>query len=352
LASIYLSKQRYQDALKQSKIVLEHKPESYQARLLMGNIYLAQKNINAAKQEFEALIERNPKNPIGFFRLGIAQKIARNYSAARKYFEKALSLNIKSMDVFKSLILTMAAENSYDIAIKRCDKQLEILQESPLSKAVIYNLKANLYQSRKNFKEAKISLKKAIEADPNYLSSYFALARIYLHNGDEQKAINQYEAILEKNPQQIRSHMLLGTIYDMQKRFDLSEKHYRKAIEIDPDFAPAANNLAYLLASEDENIDEALRLAQMAKEKLPDDPSVMDTLGLVYLKKGLYEIAIQEFKDSIIKLPDNATVNYHLGMAYYKKEEKGLAKKYLEKTILLDSEFEGVEEVKEILSDL
>jgi tetratricopeptide (TPR) repeat protein len=313
---------------------------------------LAQKNINAAKKEFEALIEYDPENPIGFFRLGIAQKIAQNYPVAIEYFEKALSLNTKSMDVFQSLIATMAAENLYDTAIKRCDKQLEIVMDSPLSMAVVYNLKANLYQGQKDFKKAEISLKKGIESDPNYLSSYFTLARIYLQNDDEQKAIDQYKAILEKNPRQIGSHMLLGTIYDMQKKVDLSEKHYRKAIEINPDFVPAANNLAYLLASEDGNLEEALSLAQKAKEKLPDDPSVMDTLGLVYFKKGLYETAIQEFKDSLIKLPDNATVNYHLGMAYYKKKEKGLAKKYLEKTIKLDPKFEGAKEVKRILSDL
>ena len=52
--------------------------------------------------------------------------------------------------------------------------------------------------------------------------------------------------------------MMLGTIYDLKKRFDMSEKHYRAALDIDPDFAPAANNLAYLLAAQDKNIDEAL----------------------------------------------------------------------------------------------
>ena len=59
--------------------------------------------------------------------------------------------------------------------------------------------------------------------------------------------------------------MVLGTIYDIQKQFDLSEKHYRAALDIDPDFAPAANNLAYLLLTQDKNIDEALGLAQQAK---------------------------------------------------------------------------------------
>jgi len=109
--------------------------------------------------------------------------------------------------------------------------------------------------------------------------------------------------------------MLLGIIYDRQKRFDLSEKHYRKALVINPDFAPAANNLAYLLAEHGKDINEALNFARTAREKLPNDPSAMDTMGWVYYKKGLYDSAIREFTDSLEKIPDNADVHYHLGLA-------------------------------------
>jgi tetratricopeptide (TPR) repeat protein len=112
----------------------------------------------------------------------------------------------------------------------------------------------------------------------------------------QQKAIDQYTAILEKDPNQAGPHMLLGTIYDMQKQFDMSEKHYRAALDINPQFAPAANNLAYLLSSREGDIDEALKFAQVAKEKLPDDPSVMDTLGWIYYKKGSMEMPSRSFR--------------------------------------------------------
>ena len=146
--------------------------------------------------------------------------------------------------------------------------------------------------------------------------------------------------------------MHLGTIYDMQKRFDLSEKHYRAALNINPDFAPAANNLAYLLTVQGKNIDEALGYAQMAKEKLFDDPNVMDTLGLIYYKKGLYDSAIGEFADSLEKIPDNAHVHYHLGLAYHKKGDQDRSRAELEKALSLDEEFDGSDEARRILSEL
>jgi tetratricopeptide (TPR) repeat protein len=78
----------------------------------------------------------------------------------------------------------------------------------------------------------------------------------------------------------------------------------------------------------------------------------MDTLGLIYFKKGLYDIAIQEFTDSLEKIPDNPIIHYHLGRAYYKKGNKELARVELEKALSLDDSFDGSEEARQILSEL
>ena len=111
-------------------------------------------------------------------------------------------------------------------------------------------------------------------------------------------------------------------------------------------------NLAYMLASRGENLNEALGLAQKAKEKSPNSPGIMDTLGWVYYQKGLYDNAIGEFNDSIAQLPDNATIRYHLGLAYHKKGEKEKAREALEKALSLDGSFEGAEDARRILNEL
>ncbi|MBU1162447.1 MAG: tetratricopeptide repeat protein, partial [Proteobacteria bacterium] len=187
--------------------------------------------------------------------------------------------------------------------------------------------------------------------NPNFPQPYYALAKIYLMEKQEDKAIDQYKAILEKNPNQAGPHMLLGTIYDVQKQFDLAEKHYSMALDINPDFSPAANNLAYLLAKQDKNMNKALSLAQKAKETLPNDPKIMDTLGFIYYKKGLYDSAIAEFTDSLKKIPDNAMVRFHLGMTYYNKGDKDRAKTELKKALDLNQNFDKADEAREILSN-
>jgi tetratricopeptide (TPR) repeat protein len=229
---------------------------------------------------------------------------------------------------------------------------MEIVAASKPHTAIINDLKGGLYLAKRSPGKAETAFQAAIEVDPSYMKPYYALARIYLSRNEADKAIAQYEQVLEKNPQQAGPHMLLGTIYDMKQAFDQSEKHYRAALEIDSGFAPAANNLAYLLASKEADLDQALGFAQTAREKLPEDPNVMDTLGWVYLKKGLYDSAIREFNGSLEKLPENPTVYYHLGLAHYKKGDTAAAKTALEKALASGKGFDGVEEARRILGEL
>jgi len=298
------------------------------------------------------LIQLEPENPTGYFRLGLLQRLLKKYDPALQNLNKAMALNPYHMDVFSNIILVHAGKKEFDTALLKCDEQLEKVKDTPELKSIIHNLKGEIYFDQRKTVEAEVSFKTALKENPDFLQPYYSLARIYLMEKKEEEAISQYKTILEKNPKEAAPHLLMGIIYDLQKRPDLAEKSYSAALAVNPDFMPAANNLAYLLAKQDKNINEALSLAQKAKEKLPHDPSVMDTLGLIYYKKGFYDNAIAEFTDSLNKIPDNAMVHFHLGLAYHKKGDEDRARTELKKALDLNQNFDGADEAREILSKL
>ena len=352
LAEIYLRKRDFALAQEQALAILKMHPQNFQARLILGNAYMYRNKVTEAADIFNSLIESAPENPVGYYRLGLLQQASRQYDAAMANFEKALSIDPKLIDVFTHVIRVHAAQKEYSPALERCERQLQRYADSPESAAVIHNLKGDLYLAQ-GLKAAAIkSFQTAIGENPNFLRPYYVLAEIYLAEHQEEKAIAQYKDLLEINPNQAQPHMLLGIIYEKQKRYDLSEKHYRVALEINPEFAAAANNLAFILADQDKDIDEALRLARMAKEKLPNSPYVMDTLGWVYYKKGLYGSAIGEFSDCLTRIPENPAVMYHLGMAYYKNGDAQKARVELEKALGLDENFNGAEQARQVLAEL
>ncbi|MFZ0484580.1 MAG: tetratricopeptide repeat protein, partial [Desulfobacterales bacterium] len=308
-----------------------------------------QKKVKEAQEIFESLIKLAPENPEGYFRLGLLLRLLKKYDLALTNLNKAMSINPKLMDVFTNIILVHAAKKEFKTALLLCDDQLKNVQDKPALKSILHNLKGELYLAQLKTTDAEESFKAALKENPNFPQPYYALAKIYLMEKQEDKAIDQYKAILEKNPNQAGPHMLLGTIYDVQKRFDLAEKHYNTALDINPDFSPAANNLAYLLAKQDKDMNKALSLAQKARETLPGDPKIMDTLGFIYYKKGLYNSAIAEFTDSLKKIPDNAMVRFHLGLTYYKKGDKDRAKTELKKALDLDQNFDKADEARQLL---
>jgi tetratricopeptide (TPR) repeat protein len=165
-------------------------------------------------------------------------------------------------------------------------------------------------------------------------------------------AKDQYKKVLEKNPNLAPTHMMLGTIYEMEKDYTQAEEHYRKALEVDPEFGAAANNLAYHLATRTDQYDAALQYAKKAKERFPEDPGVMDTLGFAYYKKELYGNAVNEFIDSLKQIPDNPIVRYHLGLAYNKKGNIELARKELSRALEINDKFPDAEKAKALLDEL
>ncbi len=213
-------------------------------------------------------------------------------------------------------------------------------------------MKGKIYISENKLSKAEISFKEAIKINPDFLNAYYSLADIYMRDNRINEATSQYKAMLSNNPKLSKANMMLGVIYENQKDYEKAEKYYRAVLEIAPSFAPAGNNLAYILLQKEDSINEALVFAQKAREFAPNSPEIMDTLGMVYYKKGLYGNAVNQFLDSLEKLPKNPEIHYHLGLAYSKKGEKEKAKTSLRKALSLNDKFEGADDAKTILTEL
>jgi tetratricopeptide (TPR) repeat protein len=150
----------------------------------------------------------------------------------------------------------------------------------------------------------------------------------------------------------VPGNTMLGTILELQGRKDEAKQRYNKALQIDPRAAVAANNLAWINATSNGNLDVALELAQTAKSRLPTRHEVDDTIGWIYYKKGLSSMAIEALKTSTQRAPDNALYNYHLALAYNQSGNKADARKHLEKALSSKQTFEGADEAKKLLESL
>ena len=147
--------------------------------------------------------------------------------------------------------------------------------------------------------------------------------------------------------------MGIAALFESDKNTTAAKEQYVKVLEISPDFAPAANNLAWIIASEpDGDMGEALRLAMVAKQALPDEPHIADTLGWVHSQRGSPTLAIPQFELALTGRPDDPTITYHLALALNQDGQKEKALKVVEALLEKDVEFPDKKDAEALLQTL
>ena len=242
----------------------------------------------------------------------------------------------------------LLAQGKAEEARERVLRQVELAPKSPL----LQNLLGQLWLTAKDWAQAEKAFKTAIELDSSPIAPYLSLAQLYYQTGKIEQSIAEYETVLAKNPNAPAPLMLLGIIHESRKEYDKAKDRYEQILKSNPRFAPAANNLAWLIADQGGNLDVALTHAQTAREQRPDDPHVADTLGWVYYKKNASLLAVSLLKEAADKLPNEPLVRYHLGMAQVRTDDKTAAKHSLQTALKLNQHFAGADEAKKTFDGL
>jgi serine/threonine-protein kinase len=155
--------------------------------------------------------------------------------------------------------------------------------------------------------------RQAIEADPGYALAYTGLADAYalhidyrnvaVHEGFE-RAKSYARKALELDDSLAEAHASLAWslfIYDWDWKAAAAE--FRRAIQIDPQYATARQWYSFLLASQG-RFDEALVEAHSAQEADPASVSIRRSLGYTYFYARRFEQARYHLARAIAMNPD------------------------------------------------
>ena len=246
----------------------------------------------------------------------------------------------------------------------------------------------NLYLAQKKFKEALVKFATVRQLSPELISPIYSMALTYELSGQTSKASALYRQILEQdanildaatryalllqqekkhdeaknvfttltvqNPESSKHHQILGDIYWNTGELENAEKHYKKAIELQPTstssyfrlkdvYEKTGNREGILLALQEcitnnpsflpaytelarsHELQGATQQAQNLLEKAvtsyPDSPHLKNSLAWFYLE---HDINIDEAyllaQAAYATVPDDPAIMDTLGWAYYKKD--------------------------------
>jgi len=191
-------------------------------------------------------------------------------------------------------------------------------------------LKGRYFWNKRTEEALETSLEyfgQAIEKDPDYAAAYAGLADSYLHLAHysgvpPQEAMAKAEAAtlkaLEIDPQLAEAHASLGHLRMHEWDWSASEKEFRRAIELNPNYSIVHYWYAGLLAQLGRHPEAATEFDR-ALELDPLSLIINERAGASRYMARQYDLAIEQFQRTLAMDPYFVPARQSLGLAYVQK---------------------------------
>ncbi|MBN2019120.1 MAG: hypothetical protein JW749_02715 [Sedimentisphaerales bacterium] len=363
LARTYLRTGHREDAITELKPTAEDPQAPDEARLLLEEIYRRLGRKEQIEQFYTTMIEKLPDSVLWHIKAGGFAGETEDYETAEKEYQIALTKseqrgrpNIEALGGYlKSLLLSKKFDKLFQDAGKYIDGNLATMAYYRMAEAKLKlgdRVSAVQYctnavqkaQTDENIpiqiqnmfylvgdKEVEQLCNQKLQENPDSYTANLAMLTLCKLRGDYNKAIQYIDNCLknagENEPRQEKSLMQKAEIfilnfYKTSDNSNLKEaiKAYESLLEKKPNNTYVLNNISYILAENNLDLDKALEYAKRICEMRPDEPGYLDTYALALYKKGQFaeamrvsQSALQQYQAQGILPP--AVAYEHLGQS-------------------------------------
>jgi TolB-like protein/Flp pilus assembly protein TadD len=167
-----------------------------------------------------------------------------------------------------------------------------------------------------NFQKAKDAAIMALKIDNTLAEAYTSLAYVKLYfDWDWKGALEDFERAIQLNPGYETAHHWLSIWYICHRQYDQAIAAVRRAQELDP-LSPIINRDVVRRLYQARKYDMALEESQEVLNKTPDFFLTHQTLGLIYLQKGMFSEAVSKMQKAVRFSDANPTMKAYLGYVY------------------------------------
>lgn len=283
--------------------------QGYGGLLLRSQLFAKAGEPELAVQLLMNAFERNPEQKLWAVQMATWLRDAGKHEEARRMDRFFQLVPLQPADLFSNAWqLSSADYKSEAMELARLGLSLWDM-ESPLSSSVGYTFAEPLaatepleaLQVARFFQCAQMTNLQLLQQEPSTFIRQALLAqsiedqclvRLAVLEKDQAAADVAFRRAFEHFKTEIEMPIQLVPIYEEQFQVngdawcDLYANQLRKHLERWPNDAMIHNNLAWLLANVEYDLDVALDHAKTAAELVPNDPTYMDTLAEVHFRRG------------------------------------------------------------------
>jgi Flp pilus assembly protein TadD len=262
------------------------------AYLLKGNYFFDRKNYVDAEKMFRTAVGLNWSNPAPHNELGRALERQRRYDEAIAQYRRIIAMDPKSAVAYNNMGYAMFARSKPD------QKHADAIEQ---------------YHH-------------AIAVDPHYMMARNNLGLALSSQGDVDDAVAEYRRAILVDPKYVYAHWNLAAILKKRGNFDLALAEYRTAI----DCTKVTRDVAVLHVSVGDTLkekagtggtlDDAIAEYRRALEIDPAYAWAHNNLGVIWREQGKIDDAIAEFRSATQLEAANQTMKENLEQALKMKD--------------------------------
>jgi len=222
----------------------------------------------------------------------------------------------------KNIELCNAPEReTLDDRIKGCTALINSPRKEPnLVLAIAHNNRANAYSEKGDYERAIRDYDLAIQLNPNYAKPYNNRGVVYQKKGEYDRAIKDFDEAIKLTPDYAYAFANRAETYQIKHDYKRALQDYDNAIRIDPQLKPLWNGRCWTRAIIGQ-LQEALSDCNKAVGMQPD-AATYDSRGLVHLKLGQYDLAIEDYSSALRLQPRLPSALYGRGVAKLRKGDR------------------------------
>ncbi len=295
IGSMYFKMGRLEEAIAHYQQAIALSPDLAGAHWNLGKVYHKHGNIEAAIACFQRTSELNPQLVGADFHFNLANRLFSQgkRDEAIESYEKALTIKPDWAEAYGNIGSARSQQGDLDSAIAN---YLQAVALKPQLEVLHFNL-GNSYLQQNKYEEAITYYQNTLRIKPDWAEVHANLGSCFSMQGKLEEALASYQQALAFKPDWAEVYCRMGHIRKQDKPLE-AIAHFEKAIECNPKFSEAHQQLCDLL-SHSTNLAGARQVADKYCENCGENAPVMSATAYVfsYLQSGVSQKAIQKLEE-------------------------------------------------------
>jgi TonB family protein len=337
---------RYDEALRSFQTAIELRPTFLKAHCGLMGVYIAMVEVEKAMKHFgetlsmfELEVQLHPDSAEAPYQLGHAYRLVGNYTKAVENYQLAIARDNTHATAMFDLALTYQIDDELDKAIEMYRNAIQRKPDFALAyfclgtahsakgelgiavecwqKSIRLDPSLETVSPVLSHAQATREIEQHVEKNPNDVMARHDLGTSYMALGELDKAIEQFEATIDLEPEFSYPYLNLGIVHHLKNDFDEAIECFEDALKIKADYVEVYLAMAesYLkrgvvlrpigflgfrsVQINDDDMADAERCFQKVIDLVPSSAYAHYGLGRVYLSKDEYDKAIAQFERAL-----------------------------------------------------